>query len=230
MTRADSINFFLTECPPNQSPERPSVRPSPTLSPANTPSTSTSASTAPASRRGHRRLLRKSGNLRTRQWYAEPRHPRSSFRTSPRPTNRRRESILLSPLPSTGHGPKTRRKQKTNNSCFSLFRLGHDRCPPRSSAEQEGVGTGYQGRAFQTPGPHLAEAKRRGGRQGEALQLRRGSERQEPQGPTNCDRGRVKGGVGCKGNDKKLTDYGLVMVQGGIGLSEFVWHLASHYE
>lgn len=65
-------------------------------------------------------------------------------------------------------------------TCYSAANL---RCPRRPSAEQEDMGAGCQGCPVQTPHPHQPTEKRRGGRQGEALQLRSGRQRQEPQGP-----------------------------------------------
>lgn len=60
---------------------------------------------------------------------------------------------------------------------------GHKRRPRRPATQQEGVGERCQGRAISDPGAHLAEAQRRGRRQGEAVQLRAGSECQEREAP-----------------------------------------------
>lgn len=51
--------------------------------------------------------------------------------------------------------------------CVGL--VGNEGCPTRPAVEQEGVGVGDQGRAVPSEGPHLEEAERRGGRQGEAV-------------------------------------------------------------
>jgi hypothetical protein len=72
--------------------------------------------------------------------------------------------------------------------------IGHQRRPSRPPIEQEGVGVRCQGRSLQATSPNFAETKRRGGRQGEALQLRSGCQRREPQGHAD-GRGRGINGV-----------------------------------
>lgn len=71
--------------------------------------------------------------------------------------------------------------------------VGYQGRPARSAVEQKGVGSRDQGRAVPVEGPDIEEAKRRGGRQGEALQLRAGGEREESQGAADGCGGGVVG-------------------------------------
>lgn len=96
--------------------------------------------------------------------------------------------------------------------------IGHHRRPPGPPAEQEGVGAGCQGCPIQNPRPHLAPPQRRGGCQGEALQLRPGRQCQEPQGPRHPDRrGGVKPSSG--GNERMMEEWSTERVSPTLGPS-----------
>ena len=81
-----------------------------------------------------------------------------------------------------------------------IIHTGHERRPPRPTAEQESLGIWYQGRAFQTTRTNQQKTKRRGGREGEVVQLRTGRERE---------------GAGVEGAD----DGG----RGGVVMTDWLW-------
>lgn len=78
-----------------------------------------------------------------------------------------------------------------------LVALGYEGRSFRSSIEQEGLGSRYQGCPVQAASQDIEKAKRRGGREGEAVQLRAGGECEESQGADNG---------GCGGRMRFLSE------------------------
>ena len=72
--------------------------------------------------------------------------------------------------------------------------VGHERCPARPPAEQEGLGVRHQRRTIPSAGTHIAKAKRRGGCQGEAVQLCASGQCEESEEPTDDGCGGLVGG------------------------------------
>jgi hypothetical protein len=84
--------------------------------------------------------------------------------------------------------------------------VGNQRRPPRPPTQQEGLGIRHQGRPLPPTRPHLPQAKRRGGREGEAVFVRAGRE---------CEGGQGAADGCCGGLVSELIDEGLLVVEAG---------------